>query len=174
MNEIARYGLILCVICLVAAGLLAGVHALTKAHILAQAQTEAEGGLSEVMPEAASFQPVKKGEEVAYYQALDQKGQRLGVVFKAAAKGYSSTIETLVGMFADGTISAIKVVSQNETPGLGSRVGESDFTRRFAQKNIEQLNEVQAITGATISSAAVIKSVQARAEEVKALLQDGK
>jgi Na+-translocating ferredoxin:NAD+ oxidoreductase RnfG subunit len=44
-----------------------------------------------------------------------------------------------------------------------------DFTGRFSNK--KDLNQVEAISGATISSKAVIDSVQKRAEEIKALIK---
>jgi Na+-translocating ferredoxin:NAD+ oxidoreductase RnfG subunit len=53
-------------------------------------------------------------------------------------------------------------------------VAESDFTGQFSKKNIQGLSQVQAITGATISSRAVIESVKNKAEEINKLLKDGK
>ena len=172
MREIFRFGLILGVICIAAAGLLAGVNSLTKPRILAQAQAEEELSLKEVLPEANHFEAVKEKEEVIYYKAHDKEGKFIGVAFKASSKGYSSIIETLVGMLKDGTIVAIKVLSENETPGLGARVAEPEFTAQF--NNIKDLSKVTAITGATISSRAVIDSANKRAEEIKVLIKNEK
>jgi electron transport complex protein RnfG len=96
----------------------------------------------------------------------------VGVVFKAGGKGYSSTIETLAGMLKDGRITAIKVLSQNETPGLGSRVSEPEFGAKF--KDVKDISKVQGIAGATISSRAVIDSVREKAEEVLARIKNEK
>ena len=172
MKEMIRYGFILAVICIVAGGLLAGMNSLTKARILAQAQTEEENSLKEVFSEGADFEAVKSQEEVIYYKALDRQGRLAGVAFKTSGKGYSSIIETMVGMLNDGTITAIKVLSQNETPGLGAQVSESKFTDQFANKSVQALSDVEAITGATISSRAVIDSVEKKAEEIKGLIKD--
>ncbi len=172
MKEMLRYGFILSLICIVAAGLLAGVNVLTRSKILAQTQAEEEASLQEVMPEATHFLAVKSGEEVLYYKAYDQTGKLIGAAFKAQGKGYSSTIETMVGMLKDGTITVIKILSQNETPGLGARVAESSFTGQF--RNKKDLGGVQAITGATISSKAVIDSVKKKSAEVKARLENEK
>jgi len=62
---------------------------------------------------------------------LDSQDKLIGFVFKTSGKGYSGVIETLAGMFPDGKISAIKIVSSNETPGLGMRVAENSFTSQF-------------------------------------------
>ncbi len=174
MKEMVRYGIILAVICAVAAGLLAGVNSLTKSKIIAQAQAEEEASLREVIPEGIHFQAVKSGSGIIYYKAHDKDGKLIAVAFKASGKGYSSPIETMVGMTTDAKIIAIKILNQNETPGLGSRVAEPGFTGQFSKKNIQGLSEVQAITGATISSTAVIDSVKKKAEEINKLLKDGK
>jgi electron transport complex protein RnfG len=165
-----RYGSILALICVVATGLLAGVNSFTRPRIIAQAQAEEEAALKEVMPEAVHFEPVKSDTDILYYKAYDKQEKFIGVAFKSAGKGYSSTIETLAGMLKDGTIVAIKVLSQNETPGLGAQVAESKFTGQF--KNKKDLNAVQAITGATRSSKAVIDSVKKKREEIRALLKN--
>lgn len=174
MKEMVRYGLTLALISILAAGLLSGVNSLTKGRILAQAQDEEQASLKAVLPNAEHFEPVKKREYILYYKASDENGRFIGVAFKADADGYSSTIETMVGMLKDGTITTIKVLSQNETPGLGTRVSEPSFTGQFSNKDIQGLNEVQAITGATISSAAVIDSVKEKTVEIQELLKDEK
>ncbi|MBM3250325.1 MAG: RnfABCDGE type electron transport complex subunit G [Candidatus Omnitrophica bacterium] len=168
MKEMARYAAVLGTICLVASASLAVVNSLTRDKIIAQAQAEEEASLKEVMPAADHFEAVKKDTETLYYRALDKDGSLIGICFKAEAKGYSSTVQTVAGMFKDGTINAIKVVSQNETPGLGTKVTEPSFTDQFKGK--KGLEEVQAITGATISSRAVIDSVAKKAEELKGIL----
>jgi electron transport complex protein RnfG len=174
MKEILRYGIILGVICLVASGLLAGVNSFTKSRIIAQAQQEEEASLKEVVPEAVHFEAVRSGNDIIYYRAHDKNAKLVGFAFKASGKGYSSEIETMVGMAADGSIIAIKILSQNETPGLGARVIEPSFTRQFANKNIQHLNEVQAITGATISSKAVLDAVKKKAQNLQALIKNEK
>jgi electron transport complex protein RnfG len=170
MKEMVRYGFILALICLAAAGLLAGVNPLTGGKIIAQAQAEEESVLKEVMPAAGRFEAVKSGGETVYYKAYDKNGNLLGVVFKAAGKDYSGTIETMAGMLKDGTITSIKILGQEEAPALGARVARAEFTDLFKNKNSRDLADIQAVTGATISSRAVIDSVKKKAEEIKGLL----
>ncbi len=172
MKETLRYGFTLAIICVVASGLLAGMNSLTKARIIAQAKAEEETALREVMPEGEHFEAVNRDEDIIYYKVSNKDGKFIGVAFKASGKGYSSTIDTLVGMTGEGKIIAIKILNQNETPGLGARVIEPSFTEGFINKNIQGLSQVQAITGATISSRAVIDSVQKKAEEIKGLIKN--
>ena len=169
MKEIIKYGFILSFICIIASGLLAGVNSLTKSKIISQAQAAEEASLREALPGAARFEAIKSGDETIFYKAFDKDGNFLGVAFKASAKGYSSTIETISGMLKDGTLTVVKVLSQNETPGLGTKVSEGDFLSQFTNK--KDLSGVEAITGATISSSAVIKSVTQKAKEVRELLK---
>ena len=176
MREMVRYGLILALICVVAAGLLAAVNALTGPKILAAAATEERAALQEVMPLAVKFIAVKPDadKEILYYKAFDAQGKLIGFVFKASGKGYSSVIQTLAGIFLDEKISAIKIISLNETPGLGMRVTENKFTDQFNRQNSLDLSSVEAITGATISSRAVIDSVMRKAQEIKTLIKNDK
>lgn len=126
-------------------------------------------GFKDVFPEADKFVPVKQGAEVIYYKAEDKEGKLLGAVFIAVGKSYADNIETLAGLRPDGTITAIKVLSQNETPGIGSRITEPVFTDQF--RNIRDVSGVQAITGASVSCFAVIESVRKKAEEIRSLLK---
>jgi len=176
MKEMMRYGFVLAVICVVAAGLLAGVNVLTRPKIAAAALAEERAALKEVMPTAAKFDPVQpdKNKEILYYKAFDSQDKLIGFVFKATGKGYSSEIETLAGIFLDEKISAIKIISQNETPGLGMKVTEDKFTDQFNGQDSLDLSVVQAVSGATISSRAVINSVMKKAQEIKALIEHEK
>ncbi len=174
MKEMIRYGFVLALICIIASGLLAGMNLLTKSRILAQAQYEEGSSLKEVVAQGERFEAVKEKGEVLYYKAYDRQGLFVAVAFKAQGKGYSSTIESMVGMTRDGVITAIKILSQNETPGLGTRVAEPAFTAVFGNKKASDLAGVQAITGATISSHAVIDSVKKRAEEIKGMIKNEK
>jgi len=174
MKEMIRYGFILGLICVIAAGLLAGVNALTRSKIAEQAQAQEQAALKEIMPLAEKFIPVGSSEDVLYYKALDNHEKLLGFVFKASQKGYSSVIQTLAGMNLQGVISAVKVISQNETPGLGMRITENKFTDQFKNQDSLNLSGVQAITGATISSRAVMNSVIKKAQEVRELTKHDK
>jgi len=173
MKDIIRYGTILALICIVAAGLLSLVNLVTKQKILVQALAEENIRLKEVAPQAVNFEPVMSGGEISYYKAMDKDNKFIGVAFKASGKGYSSVIETIVGMSKTGEIIGIKILSQNETPGLGARVAEDEFGKRFFGKNALDLSGVEAVTGATISSKAVINSINSKAEEVLKLIKNG-
>ncbi|MDD5566435.1 MAG: FMN-binding protein [Candidatus Omnitrophica bacterium] len=170
MKELYRYGLILFLICVVSAGALALINKITKPIIEAQAEENLKNSLKEIIPEAVNFKTAGGGSDTTYYKAYGRNNELLGVVLVAQAKGYSSAIETLAGIRRDGSIIAVRILSQNETPGLGSRIAQESFTAQFADKNATALEGVEAITGATISSGAVIKAIKQKSQEVLTLL----
>lgn len=129
-----------------------------------------ENALRDIFPGAVTFEPVKSAGNILYYKAYGASSVFVGVVFKVTQKGYSGTIETMAGMRRDGTITAIKVLSQDETPGVGAKVTEDAFTGQFKGRNARELDNVADITGATISSRAVTDSVKKRAGEIMELL----
>lgn len=194
-NQIVKFGLILSIVCVIAAGLLATVNLATREKIKQQRFAEQQAALKEVMPQAESFTPVKDGEDVLYYQAKDFGKNVIGYCFLAQGKGYSSIIEAMAGMDIKGVISGVKIISHNETPGLGSKIAAIDdettlfdamtgrakdkpkpkpwFGQRFSGKNVSGLEkEVDAISGATISSSAVIKAVKEKAEATLKLINE--
>lgn len=96
------------------------------------------------------------------------KDEVLGVAIKTkSSKGYSGDIWLMVGFKKDGTIQDIFVVQHLETPGLGSKMTQPAFINQFRNKNPGTHNlkvkkdggEVDAISGATISSRAFSEAV---------------
>ena len=76
------------------------------------------------------------------------------------------------GNAADGTLSGIRIGSNSETAGLGARIVEPDFYEQYAGQTppINLGEQVQAITGATISSRAVTNGVNLAFEAVQPML----
>ncbi|MBU2258698.1 MAG: hypothetical protein KJ926_06220, partial [Candidatus Omnitrophica bacterium] len=102
MKEPLRYGLILGLICFLAAGLLSLVNFITTPKIMAQEALELENSLKEVIPGGILFEPLRSNNETAYYKVLDKNKLLIGVIFKTSARGYSGVIDTLAGMTIEG------------------------------------------------------------------------
>jgi electron transport complex protein RnfG len=141
---------------------------------LTQAVAQEETALKSLMPQANNFKPLLSGEDIIYYKAYDKSGSPIGVIFKAKTKGYSGDIVALAAMDSDGKILAVKILSQFETSGLGARIEEESFLGQFQNKICDDLYKVEAISGATISSKAVIDSVANKAQEIRELLKNRK
>ncbi len=170
MMRIFKEAFILCLICLVASFVLAGIYSLVKPQILAQSkkEKELESGLKGVLPEVEYFKEVKK-DSLTYYEGYYQDKLK-GFAFYLETKGYSSSIKMVVGLDLGKRITAVKIIEQNETPGLGTRIKEEAFLSQFARKGLEDLGGVSTISGATISSKAVIEAIKRDLERFKGLL----
>ncbi len=83
-------------------------------------------------------------------------------------KAFSGRIEVMAGFSIDGTVLGYEIISSQETPGLGSKVGEPKFKSQFKGMRPEQPEfkvrqdggEIDAVTAATISSRAVVDAIQ--------------
>jgi electron transport complex protein RnfG len=111
----------------------------------------------------------EEAEGKTYYIAYDIEGNRVGYIFPAAAQGYGGEIKMFVGLDLNKDITGVKIVSQSETPGLGSQIAEVKygektpwFTSQFKGLSMSRLNfdNIQAVTGATVSSRAVLEGVK--------------
>lgn len=159
MKEMVKYSFILGVICLLSSSILAVVNAVTGPRIMLQKQQEEAAALKAVLPAAEAFKQDKE-DEFVYYSGYDKNNKLAGFVVKCGGKGYSSFIEVLAGLNTSLEITDIKILSQNETPGLGNKITGADFQSRFKGKDPDSVAGVDAIAGATISSRAVINSIK--------------
>jgi len=157
MKDIIKYSLILLSICLVAGLLVSVVYAVTQPRIQQVRLEQQERAIRAVLPEADKIQKVQK-DDLVYHEALDDEGQLLGYIFIPEAKGYSSIIRSVVAVSPDARIIAVKILEQNETPGIGTKITQDKFLQGFEGKTKE--DSIDTITGATISSRALIKSIR--------------
>lgn len=110
---------------------------------------------------------------VTVYRAR-KNGKPVAAALSAIAPdGYNGAIKLLVGIYYDGTIAGVRIVSHHETPGLGDRIEieRSDWVTDFAGKSLQDPGpngwtvrkdggEFDQFTGATITPRAVVKAVQ--------------
>lgn len=123
----------------------------------------------------APYDPALKEVNIAY-----RDGAPAGIIYAVETKGYSGPISILAGFdIASAKITAIKVLNQRETPGLGAKAKESGFQDRYKNKSSAiplevtktvpvKENQIQAITASTITSKAVTKGVNAAREHFSA------
>ncbi len=176
MKEIVRFGFILMIVAIVAATALAAVYNVAKPRIDEQKRLQFDRALAAALPgsEKGFIEAVKKGDQVLFYRCFadSQKSNLLGYAFRVGSYGYSSEVSSLVGVDTTGIIMGLKVLSQAETPGLGTKIqeiryGENEpwFLRQFIGQSAMNValdkdgGKIVAITGATISSRAVTRSI---------------
>ena len=171
----------LLVVCLVSGLALAGVHA-TTAPIVAEQEAKAlQEGLAKVLPGSAQFEPIPVPEGFPQVKGVWKSDK--GWVVEAAPSGYGGAIRMLLGVTPEGTVTRLEILNAaGETPGLGSKITERPWLSQFdgAKLTVPLVKgkqpaggEVQAITGATISSRAVVDGVNQALEAVKRL-QNGR
>ena len=152
--------------------LLNWTDSITRGKIEYQKEQEVQSMLAEMFPNMSRY----TFEDDIY--TIYSDGAEVGYAFLAVGKGYGGEISILVGLKDETTLKGITIISQTETPGLGSRIAESSFTDQFAGLSIDEValkqdgGEVDAITGSTISSKAVINAVRTTAMEKVKLLKE--
>jgi electron transport complex protein RnfG len=84
-----------------------------------------------------------------------------------SAVGYGGTIDLMVGLNPEGSITGVQVLRHTETPGLGAKITEEKFLKQFIAKNVRDTNwslkkeggDIDQVSGATISPQAVVKAL---------------
>ena len=115
------------------------------------------------------------------YLGYDASGKPLGVAVTAQEPGFQEEVRLMIGFEpANGKLIGFKVLEEKETPGLGDKIERdtafgSQFQGRIAplkgvKARANNPNEVQTITGATISSRAVIRIINHAVERWQPLL----
>ena len=181
--------IVLTIITVLAGFLLGYVYDLTKAPIEAATLKAKEEAYRNVFSQADSFKLVDgfdssiatNGINMAGFEgvtidealtALDASGNVLGYVFTVTSKeGYGGDIQLSMGVSNDGTINGIEFLAIQETAGLGMKADSDEFKAQFKGMNVKQISytktgkvndyEIDAISGATITTNAVTNAVNA-------------
>jgi electron transport complex protein RnfG len=127
-----RLVLVLALITFVAAMALGFVYQSAAPKIAAQKLITDQVARRTALPEATCGVFVKREVEgFVYYEGYIRTDTTAfaGYVVKAAGRGYSSTVETMVGVGPDGRITGLKITHQQETPGLGTKIEEVTSTK---------------------------------------------
>lgn len=133
MKLIFRLALILGAITTVAGFGLGLIYSATKDKIAEAESAKTTQGLAAVLPGyEVNPSEVQEAGGVSYWTGKDPDGA-VAYAFIAKKSGYSSEVQTMVGMNAEGRILGISVLFQQETPGLGARVQETPSSVSFWQ-----------------------------------------
>jgi electron transport complex protein RnfG len=158
------------VVVFISVALLGGLDSVTRDMIEYQKELKVQRMLNEIFPDMTSY----TSEGDIYIISAD--GTEIGFAFLAVGKGYGGDIDILVGLEDETTLKGIAVIAHAETPGLGDKILAPDFTDRFVGVDIADVavpdegGKIDAITGSTISTKAVIDAVRTTAiEKVKEL-----
>lgn len=181
--------IILFIITMLSGFMLGAVYEITKEPIALAKENEKKSAYKEVFPDAMDFQKqdddlLSKVNDSLISQnfgkvnvsevanALDASGSSLGYVITSTSKdGFGGDVKISVGITKDKKLNGIAFLTLAETPGLGMKAKGEKFSSQFKEKDASYLNvvktgatkpdEIDAISGATITSRAVTGAVNA-------------
>ena len=162
-----------------------GIYEATLPTITANKARELREAVFKVLPGVSRMQalvyrdgrimvvPEPEKDEPVVYGGYDEQGNFVGYAMPGAGPGFQDTIAILYGYKpAEKLVVGMEVLESRETPGLGDKIyKDADFVAEFSELSIEpeivavkkgtgsQPNHVDAITGATISSKAVVRII---------------
>ncbi len=182
MKSVVKFAVTLGLIGAICGFLLALVWRITSPVIAIQDQKTLEAGLKVIFPGDYSFEKlednIKSPDTTSVISdcfVVKNDENIEGLVVTITVPGSQAPIKLLVGVKKDGSVSGVKVLSMQETAGLGANAenptyyvnkqNKITFTGQFSGKNVikdafEVKKDVIAITGATITSRAITNAVK--------------
>lgn len=174
MGAFLKKSWLMIVMSLVFGGLVGFIYQQLQPRIQQNMAEEINQGMTSLLPSAQSYEAVT-GEDgaVLYRVGKGSDGHPVGYAIQAEGAGFADTIGLLIAIEEDlETLAGIAILSSNETPGYGDKINNPPFRGQFADCPVDQPltvvksgdrekrdPEIVAITGATISSRAVVSIV---------------
>lgn len=159
MNDYVRMGGSLLIICAVVAMVVSFVNAITVDIIAEAAEREKREAIVRIFGEGTEMTEIEPLAGMNAVYAIEGGGYCVSLY----ARGFGGNVDMMVGVFSSGQIAGVEIVSHSETPGLGSRVDDAEYLRQYFGQGGKLTigEEISAISGATISSKAVLAGVNA-------------
>lgn len=184
-NSAFKMVLVLTITGLLTGGILAGFYTVASPRIEYNRLQELKRAIFTVLPEAKDYKEIKR-DGMVIYEGMDEKGELVGYAFIAEGTGFSGPIRMMVGIEKDLLkLKDMKVIEEKETPGLGTKIEGSPFKDQFKGLTVEPMieyvknkrpekpNQIQAITGATISTKAVVNGINGSVRKVVEVFKKG-
>lgn len=177
VGYILRLTVTLLLITALAAAGLGAVNAITEDRIAANAALKTQLALEEVLPGAEDMTMIDEGSGIvqAVYAPSQTSAVQGFAVQVAPTSGFGGEIVMIVGIDADGKVCGISIVSHAETPGLGAVADAATpagkgFRESFTGKSSTlTVNDIDALSGATVTSQAVVDGVNAALDYISGM-----
>lgn len=179
MKNILKLTAILFSITAIVAALLAGANMLTKERIATAEEQKLQQAISEVLPGGENAQKIDYFTEGDTDVKVIYQNEN-GYAVQVETAGFGGTITMMVGISPMGNVLGISIVSHSETPGLGAVAAADNAAGQEFREQFKGLygtvtvtkdgGQVDALTGATITSRAVAEGVSAAHEAVRGYL----
>jgi Na+-translocating ferredoxin:NAD+ oxidoreductase subunit G len=166
LQESLAMASVLLLIVLLSTAILSLTHSKTSPIIEQDSLSKAEAVSALIFPESD-----ETVDRIAYKEVFKDKAL-IGFLVESGVQGYSSEIVVIAGFNADRSIRSVVILSQQETPGLGTKIEDVSFLRQFqglepADSRIrKEGGSIDAVTGATASSRAVADAVRIASEAI--------
>jgi electron transport complex protein RnfG len=171
VKHILKPALSLFIITAIATALLALVRNMTLEPIARQNKATQEKTMKAILGSADYFReiPIKKTGSIVRIFEGSKDGIITGYVIEQAPAGYSGAINMMTGILYDkNEIAGMRILKHTETPGLGALAVKENFFRQYDGKKLIPLkvikalpgeNDIETITGATITTKAITNAV---------------
>lgn len=162
----------LVITCLVSGLIIGLVHYVTAPIAEQKREIAKQESMKSLVSDADSFKAVDGKDQ---WFTAEKGGKTIAYVVPGESKGYGGQIKMLVAISPAGEVIDYKISESNETPGLGDNASKDPFKSEFKGKKEANLvvtkdasdkDDIQAMTGATISSRAVTLAVKNAVHEV--------
>lgn len=184
--SVIKTALILFAITALSATLLAVLNSITAPLIAENSAKNQQEALKAVMDGTKNFEELaitesmietaaKTGSEINSLYAAKNGSELSGYCAIITTSGYDSGLQIAAGVDLDGKVTGVKIISSNETPGLGQNAAKPEFLNQYIGKEFEISviksgagdNEINAISGATMTSDGVTGAVNTLLEIAK-------
>lgn len=171
-QSIFKVAINLIVTCLVSGVIIGLVYFVTAPIAAEKNEMMKQESMKALVSDADNFKEVSGQKE---WFTAEKGGKVIAYVVPGETKGYGGAIKMLVAVTPDGKVVDYTILSANETPGLGDNAAKEPFKSQFKGKSAEALTvvkdpsnkeNIQAMTGATISSKAVTLGIKEAVEKV--------
>jgi electron transport complex protein RnfG len=172
MKTVVLTGLKLFAICVVAAVTLGGINAITEPVIIQRKILELQQALNELTPDAEAGEAVAILENpvVLKRYPVTREGETVGMLLELEGSGYGGEMKILARFDLSGSIAAVKLMDDTETPGLGKKAENPSYMEKFlgsgssenpvpVRKDMLRGSDADAITGATITFLGISKAL---------------
>ncbi len=179
-----RIIIILTIVGLLSGGVLSVVFSYANPLIQENRRRATNAAVKTVVPGTSKVEPEQRG-DILLYKGLDGQGKLRGYAFSAEFSGFQGKIRIMIGVDPGfDKIMGLDVLENIETPGLGNKIVAKSWRDGFIGLNATQeidlvknqtadkgKNEVEAITGATISSQAIVDGANAELARVREIME---
>ena len=172
MKNVVVVGLKLFGICAVAAVTLGGINAITEPVIIQRKIMELQQALDELTPDAETGEAAAVADNplIVKRYPVEKEGESAGMLLELEGSGYGGEMKILARYDRDGTIRAVRLMDNTETPGLGKKAANPAYMEKFigtgsaddpvpVRKDMLKSGDADAVTGATITFLGISKAL---------------